>query len=127
MFAVTFNADILALVDISTEAVTKIEVGAVPAQFYVQPDNRFAYVANQGTEESPSRTVSKIDLETKKVAATIETGDGAHGLITSPDLAQLYVTNIYENALSGYPVQSSDCHSTNRRNVERRNDYTVKQ
>ena len=57
-------------------------------------------MANQGTQEKPSNTVSKIELATKKVIATIETGKGAHGVVTSPDNKFVYVTNMYENTVS---------------------------
>ena len=99
--AVTLNAEnAMAIVDLSTDKVEKIDVGIGPAQVYVQADGQYAYVANQGTKENPSRTVTKIDLIDKKAVATIETGDGAHGLITSPDSKLLYVTNMFEDSLS---------------------------
>ena len=97
----TINAEnSLAIVDLSTEKVDKIAVGVGPAQTYIQADDKYAFVANQGTEKSPSNTVSKIDLVTKKVIATIETGKGAHGVVTSPDNKLVYVTNMYDNTVS---------------------------
>ena len=57
-------------------------------------------MANQRTEKSPSNTVSKIELATKKVVATIKTGKGAHGVVTSPDNKLVYVTNMYDNTVS---------------------------
>ncbi len=98
---VTLNTEnVLAIVDLTTEQVDKIEVGIGPAQVYVQADDRYVFVANQGTAENPSTTVTKVDLAERKVAATIETGDGAHGLLTSPDTKRLYVTNMFEDTLS---------------------------
>jgi YVTN family beta-propeller protein len=69
-------------------------------QVYIQSDDKFAFVANQGTEESPSNTVSKVDLTTKTVVATIEAGKGAHGVVTSDDNKYVYITNMYENTVS---------------------------
>lgn len=98
---VTINAEnSLAIVDLSTDKVEKIAVGVGPAQVYIQPDDKYAFVANQGTEESPSNTVSKIEIATKKVVATIETGKGAHGVVTSQDSKFVYVTNMYDNTVS---------------------------
>lgn len=98
---VTLNSEnALAIVDLTTAQVIKIVVGIGPAQVYIQADDRYAFVANQGTEENPSRNVTKVDIVERKAVATIETGDGAHGLITSTNTKMLYVTNMYEDTLS---------------------------
>ena len=98
---VTVNAEnTLAIIDLTTDKIEKIAVGIGPAQVYIGADDKYAFVANQGTEEKPSNTVSKIELATKKVIATIETGKGAHGVVTSPDNKFVYVTNMYENTVS---------------------------
>jgi 40-residue YVTN family beta-propeller repeat len=98
---VTVNGEnTLAIVDLATDKVEKIPAGVGPAQVYIQSDDKFAFVANQGTENNPSNTVNKIDLTTKKVVATIETGKGAHGVVTSADNKFVYVTNMYDNTVS---------------------------
>ncbi len=97
----TINAEnSLAIVDLSTDKVDKIAIGVGPAQTYIESDDKYAFVANQGTEKSPSNTVSKIDLATRKVVATIKTGKGSHGVVTSPDNKLVYVTNMYDNTVS---------------------------
>lgn len=99
--AVTLNAEnMLAVVDLATDKVDKIMVGQGPAQVFIQSDDKFAFVANQGTKQQPSNTISKIDLVSKKVVATIEVGKGAHGVVTSNDNKFVYVTNMYENTVS---------------------------
>lgn len=90
----------MAIVDLTTDKVEKVAVGVGPAQLYLDPDDKYVFVANQGTEENPSNTVSKIDLSTKKVVATIETGKGSHGVVVSPDNKYTYVTNMYEATVS---------------------------
>lgn len=98
---VTLNAEnMLAIVDLVTDKIEKISVGQGPAQVFIQKDDKFALVANQGTEEQPSNTMSKIDLASKKVVVTIEAGKGAHGVVTSDDNKFIYVTNMYENTVS---------------------------
>jgi YVTN family beta-propeller protein len=98
---VTINAEnSLAIIDLTTDKIEKITVGVGPAQVYIGADDKYAYVANQGTKESPSNTLSKVELATKKVIATIEVGKGAHGVVTSPDNKLVYVTNMYENTVS---------------------------
>jgi YVTN family beta-propeller protein len=98
---VSINAEnALAIVDLSTDKVEKVSVGAGPAQVYIEADDKYAFVANQGTEDKPSNSVTKIDLTTKQVAATIQTGKGSHGVVVSPDNKYAYVTNMYEDTVS---------------------------
>jgi YVTN family beta-propeller protein len=98
---VTLHAeDSIAVVDTTTDTVTKIPVGVGPAQVYIQSDDRFAFVANQGTETNPSNTVSKIDLNTMEIVATITTGQGAHGVAFSQDNKFVYITNMFEDTVS---------------------------
>jgi YVTN family beta-propeller protein len=97
----TLNAeDSLAIVDLETEKVEKVAVGEGPAQVYIQSDGKYALVANQSTPNNPSDSISKIDLTTRKVVATIKVGKGAHGVVTSDDNKFVYVTNMYENTVS---------------------------
>lgn len=97
----TLNREnLLAIVDLATDQVETVEVGKGPAQVYMDGNNQFAYVANQGTEDDPSNSVSVVELGSKKIVVTIETGKGAHGVVISPDSKRLYVTNMYENTVS---------------------------
>lgn len=92
--------DALAIYDMGSGKIDKINVGKGPAQVFVQSDGKFAYVANEGTEESPSNTVSKVNLETKTVETTIEVGKGAHGVVISDDNKYVYITNMYDATVS---------------------------
>lgn len=101
MLLATLNSEnSLAIVDLATDKIQKIAVGEGPAQVYIQKDNKFAFVANQGTEHNPSNTLSKINLSTKEVVATIKVGNGAHGIVVSDDNKYVYVTNMYDNTVS---------------------------
>ncbi len=65
--AVTLNAEnALAIVDLASGKVEKVPVGQGPAQVYMDPDDTFAYVANQGTKDAPSHSVSKINIKRNK-------------------------------------------------------------
>lgn len=61
------------------------------------PDNRYLLAANQGTKDDPSTTVSIVDTSTLAVVGTIETGEGAHGIVIDPESRYAYVTNIYDD------------------------------
>lgn len=95
-----FSENALAIVDLETKQVVKVEVGTGPAQVYIEPYSKYAYVANQGTEDSPSNSMSIVDLEAKKVVDEIETGNGAHGVTVSGDGKFAYVTNMFDNTVS---------------------------
>lgn len=96
----------VAVIDPATRKVTrKVAVGTVPIQLYATPDSRTLLVANQGTSKKPGKTVSVIDLKSFKVAKTVETGPGAHGVVVDRDGRYAYVTNIYGNSVSVLDVK----------------------
>jgi Cu+-exporting ATPase len=64
--------------------VTSLPVGRTPIQLYATADGKTIYVANQGSAESPDRTVTVLDAVQHRVVATVETGDGCHGAVVSP-------------------------------------------
>lgn len=84
----------------SRKVIGKVAVGTVPIQLYATPDSKFVLVANQGSPEKPDNTVSFIDVAGLKVAATIKTGAGAHGVVIAPDGRRAYVTNTYASTVS---------------------------
>ncbi|MGG6310627.1 YncE family protein [Paenibacillus macerans] len=89
-----------AIVDLASGKMIKVPVGSGPAQVYISSDNKYAIIANQGTEQNPSNSISKIELATNQVIATIETGKGAHGVVVSPNNSKIYVTNMFDNTLT---------------------------
>ena len=84
----------------SRKVIRKIAVGTVPIQLHSTPDSALVLVANQGTPKKPGTTVSVIDVASMKVAATIETGAGAHGVVVDRDGRHAFVTNTYANTVS---------------------------
>lgn len=91
----------VAVIDpVRRKVVRKIAVGTVPIQLHATPDNKLLLVANQGTPKKPGTTVSVIELASMKVASTIETGAGAHGVVINPDGRHAFVTNTYANTVS---------------------------
>jgi len=83
-------------VDVGTrKLVGKLQVGLGPIQVYVTPDGRYLLVANQGTKDKPSTTVSIVDTATFTVLGTVETGRGAHGVVIEPSSRYAYITDVY--------------------------------
>ena len=98
VYASVNGENAVAKVDVATrKLVGKVEVGVGPIQTYVSPDNRYLLVANQGTEERPSTTVSILETKSFEVLSAVETGEGAHGIVIEPSSRHAYVTNIYGN------------------------------
>ncbi len=95
------EANSVAVIDpASHKVIRKIAVGTVPIQLFATPDSKLLLVANQGTPKKPGTTVSVIDLASMKVAATITTGAGAHGVVISRDGGQAFVSNTYADTVS---------------------------
>ncbi|WMT18479.1 YncE family protein [Parageobacillus toebii] len=64
---VTLNGEnSLAIVDLASGKVIKVPVGQGPAQVYIDSNDTFAYVTNQGTKDAPSHSVSKINNKNKE-------------------------------------------------------------
>lgn len=79
-------------------AIAKVDnVGIGPIRVFVTPDNWYLLVANQGTTDTPSTTVSIIDTAKVAVVQTVDTGKGAHGVTIDSYGRHAYITNIYEN------------------------------
>ena len=96
----------VAVIDPTTrKVIRKVAVGSVPIQLYATPDSRTLLVANQGTRKKPGSTVSLIDLERFKVAQTVGTGAGAHGVVVDREGRYAYVTNTYANSVSVLDVK----------------------
>ena len=96
----------VAVIDPATrKVIRKVAVGTVPIQLYVTPDSRTLLVANQGTPKKPGKTVSLIELESFKVAKTVVTGAGAHGVVVDREGRYAYVTNMYANSVSVLDVK----------------------
>lgn len=98
----------VALIDpAARKVVNRIDVGPVPIQLYATPDSRRLLVANQGTRQKPGDTVSIIDLGEVRVASTVRTAPGAHGVVVDRSGRYAYVSNIYANSVSVIDVKSA--------------------
>ncbi|WP_237700576.1 hypothetical protein [Janibacter sp. HTCC2649] len=83
-------------VDVATLRVLgRVAVGDGPIQTFATADDRYLLVANQGREDRPGTTVSVIDTKTFTVVRTVETGQGAHGIVVDPTSRHAYITNLY--------------------------------
>lgn len=96
---VTLNGDDeVAKIDVATrKVVTRHTVGDGPVQVYASGDGKLVLVANQGTKDDPSETVSILDATSLKTLSTVTTGTGAHGVVIDPASRFAYITNVWSN------------------------------
>lgn len=92
-----------ALVDpASRKVVAKLPTGLGPHEVAVSPDGRRAYVANygaynvfrEGSKSGPGNSITVLDLEARRVAATWDLGayTQPHGIVVSRDGSAIWVT-----------------------------------
>jgi DNA-binding beta-propeller fold protein YncE len=101
--ASVFDTKHLALYDMATGNLSFVDLPNAkgPIQMYPTPDNKYAYIADQGVyfDQPPGRNTYKVDLAEKKVVAAIDTGDAPHGVVVSPD-GRVWVTNLNGNSVT---------------------------
>ncbi len=90
----------LAVVDLETfKLVKNIEVGKQPTRTALQPDGRYLWVANDGSDKD-SAGVSVIDTAAERVVAEIATGRGHHEIAFSADSRLAFVSNRSDGTVS---------------------------
>jgi YVTN family beta-propeller protein len=114
MVATLHTENAVASVNLESDEIEKVEVGKGPAKVYIGSDDEHAYVANQGTPEAPSQSMSIVDFKNNTVVSTIETGKGAHGVVISADNKFAYITNMFENTVSVIDLETEKAVDTFR-------------
>ncbi len=99
LYAVDTEHDLVAIVDVDTGNVERVDVGDAPAGIAIQESAgvpRYAYVTNSG-----SGTVSVIDLQTNtKLPQDITVGSNPQGIAITPDGSKVYVANYGSGTVS---------------------------
>ena len=93
----------VAVVDTSTwKVVANVDTGMKPTRVRLQPDEKYLWVGNDGTEKSG---VTVIDTTTLKVVAQLATGRGHHDFDFSSDNRFAFITNQEDGTLSVIDIQ----------------------
>ena len=82
------SKDGIALVDLATDSVRRIQGGHDPENFDITPDGKFIYVSN---EDAGTATV--LDLSDGKSVATVKVGAEPEGVKITPDGKEVWVTS----------------------------------
>jgi YVTN family beta-propeller protein len=86
-----FKDNTISVIDIDLKRVTAtIAVPPGPHGMAITPDNRWVYVASDGTS-----TVSVIDTATDKLVESIEVGKNPHGVAVTPD-GKVVLVGVYD-------------------------------
>lgn len=99
-------ANLVAVVDTMTwKVVAEVSAGAKPTRLALQPDGKYLWVANEGTEQGEASGVTAVDTTSLKVAAGFRTGAGTHELAFTEDSRFAFTTNADDGTLSVIDVR----------------------
>ena len=89
------------------KVVENVDVGPDPGRLAVQPDGKYLWVALRGRRPGARASgVAAIDVDSRRLAAHLETGGGDHDLAIDGDSRHLYVTNRDDGTVSVVDVAS---------------------
>ena len=92
------ESDELVVIDLPTQTLkTRIKTGALPADVFGTPDDKFLLVALTG---GTGVEVYDISAATPRLVKTIPTGAGAHAFRSAGDKRHVYVSNRVANTIS---------------------------
>ncbi|MDQ2635247.1 MAG: hypothetical protein M3Y83_00030 [Actinomycetota bacterium] len=100
-------------VDLTTQRVVgSTDVPTPPVQVYLSAEEDAVLSANQGTAETPGRTVSVIDTETMTPRAVVEAGSGPHGVVIDDSAMRAWVTNTFDDTVSAIDLDEASVSAT---------------
>ncbi|GKS87644.1 YncE family protein [Acidovorax sp. SUPP1855] len=92
------DSDELVAIDIATQKVKwRIKTGAMPADIYGSPDDKFLFIGLTGSD---SVEVFDVSENTPRSVQRIKTGSGAHAFRGAGDKRHVYVSNRVANTIS---------------------------
>ena len=98
VYVACHNSNYVAVVDAETlKVIARIQTDPGPVQVTVTPDQKFAYVANDGRG-----SVQKIDLVSNRIVKTIQIAAdaGSHGLAFGAEGKMMFITNTGASTVS---------------------------
>ncbi|WP_284402744.1 YncE family protein [Acidovorax sp. SUPP2825] len=92
------DSDELVAIDIATQKIKwRIKTGAMPADIYGSPDDKFLFIGLTGSD---SVEVFEVSENTPRSVQRIKTGSGAHAFRGAGDKRHVYVSNRVANTIS---------------------------
>lgn len=104
VFASLYDTREVVRLDVTSGVLTRVALPAGaqgPVQLYPLAGDRL-YVCDQGMllGRPPSNKLFELDVSAARVTATIEVGQGAHGVVVSDDGSTAFVTNVADDTVS---------------------------
>ncbi|MDX6402733.1 MAG: hypothetical protein QOH70_188 [Blastocatellia bacterium] len=100
LFVASPSAGEVAVIDTGTwKVLANIGAGLNPTRMALQPDEKYLWVGNDGSEV-PGSGVTVIDAATLKIVAHLDTGPGRHEIAFTDDDHYAFVTNKRAGTLS---------------------------
>ncbi len=89
------TVSILNVANDANQKAAEVKVGIEPQSVAISPDDKFAYITNQG-----SKSVSVVDLSSKSEVTQIPVGAEPYGIALTPDGTRAYVANSASRSVS---------------------------
>jgi YVTN family beta-propeller protein len=94
-------------VDLATQSIRwRMPTGDMPADIYLSPDDKFAYIGLTASDGVQVFDVSAGTAKEPRLVKTIPTGKGAHAFRAAGDKRHLYVSNRVANTVSKIDLQT---------------------
>ena len=106
-YSTAYGSNQLAIMNAKTGGMTYVTVGTAPYGLALSPDGQTIWVSNFN-----AHTVSRVNLSTKSVDATINVGDHPADVIATPDGRWVYVANYYASTISKINAMTNTVVST---------------
>jgi YVTN family beta-propeller protein len=101
------DSDEWVAVDLATQSIRwRFPTGDMPADIYLSPDDKFAYIGLTASDSVQVFDVSAGSTQQPKLVKTIFTGQGAHAFRAAGDKRHLFVSNRVANTISKLDLQT---------------------
>jgi YVTN family beta-propeller protein len=101
------DSDEWVAVDLATQSIRwRMPTGAMPADIYMTPDDKFAYIGLTASDGVQVFDVSAGSSQPPKLVKTIPTGKGAHAFRAAGDKRHVFVSNRVANTISKLDLQT---------------------
>ncbi|NJS35560.1 MAG: beta-propeller fold lactonase family protein [Brachymonas sp.] len=107
------DSDEWVALDLATQTIRwRMPTGNMPADIYLSPDDKFAYIGLTASDGVQVFDVSNGSTQPPKLIKTIPTGAGAHAFRAVGDKRHVFVSNRVANTISKIDIQTNSVVST---------------
>jgi YVTN family beta-propeller protein len=101
------DSDEWVALDLATQSIRwRFPTGDMPADIYLTPDDKFAYIGLTASDSVQVFDVSAGSAQPPKLVKTVPTGKGAHAFRSAGDKRHIFVSNRVANTISKLDLQT---------------------